>query len=104
MQLESLSLEQIQTATDQALRLTLEVTMFAKFYYTHGERPLDLGPEMATALQQAIRTLNSAVKHGYHPTDSIHAEVEKNMRDEQWRGAWIERARTESHKWLIASV
>jgi hypothetical protein len=94
MQLESLSLEQIQTATDRALRFTLEVPMFAEFYYSHGERPPDLGPEMATALHESIRTLNSAVKQGYHPTDSIYAEVEKNMQDDTWRVAWIERTRT----------
>ena len=96
MQLESLSLEQIQTATDRALRFTLEVTMFAKVYHTRGERPPDLGPEMATALHEAIRILNSAVKHGYHPTDRIYAEVEKNMQDDTWRGAWIERTCTHS--------
>ena len=89
-----LSPEQIQTEMDQALRLALEVTMFAKVYYALGERPPDLGPEMATALQQAIRTLNSAVKQGYHPTNSIHAVVDQNMQDDKWRGAWIERART----------
>jgi hypothetical protein len=104
MQLESLSPEQIQTAMDRAMRLTLEVTMFAKVYYTHGERPPDLGPEIATALQEAIRTLNAAVKRGYHPTDSIYTEVEKNMQDDKWRGTWLDRTRTESYNWSTATA
>ena len=97
MQLESLSPEQIQTAADQALRLTLEATMFARFYHSQGERPPDLGPEMATALGDAIQTLNVAVKLGFSPNATIHGEVEQHMQDEAWRSRWLERHRLASY-------
>ena len=93
MQLESLSPEQIQAeriqaAMDLALRVALEVVMFAKIFHIRGEQPPDLGTELATALYEAIRTMNTAVELGYRPNDRIYGEVEKNMQNDRWRTAW----------------
>ena len=64
---EELPPEQIQIAMDEALRFALEVVTFEKIILAHGERPPDLSTEVADALQEAIRTLNNAVKLGYRP-------------------------------------
>jgi hypothetical protein len=93
MELEHLPPDEVQASIDQALRFSLEVTTFAKVLRARHDELPDFGPEMGVALLKAIRTMNAAVTLGYHPTDSIYAEVEKNMQDDTWRCAWLERAR-----------
>src|ERR1700730_508267 len=82
MEFGQLSPEDIQAAIDEALRLSLELTVFAKLMRTRNEEPPDLASEMGATLLQAIRTMNAAVKLGYSPSDSVYAEVEKNMQDD----------------------
>ena len=87
---EALPSEQIQTALDVALRFALEMVTFEKIVRARGEQPPNFGTDIAAMLQEAIQTLNAAVKLGYRPSNSIYAEVEAHMQDDEWRVAWLE--------------
>jgi hypothetical protein len=103
MELGHLPPKDIQAAIDQALRLSLELTMFAKLLRARDEEPPDLASAMGAALLQAIRTMNAAVRLGYSPSDRVYAEVEKNMQDDGWRAAWLERVQGESANTMARS-
>ena len=96
MKFESVTSKEIQAAMDESLRFALEVVMFKKVLYQRGERVPDLGVDVAGHLQKAIRTMNEFVKFGYRPSDTIYTEVESQMRDDDWRSAWLERHRMEA--------
>ena len=98
MTLKSLPPEEIQAALDRSLRFALEVVTFLKVSYVLGEPPPNLGTEALAALEVSIQTMNAAVKLGYSPNATIYAEVERDMHDEAWRVAWIERTRTPLNK------
>jgi hypothetical protein len=79
MELEHLPPDEVQASIDQVLRFSLEVITFAKVLRTRHEEPRDFGPEMWCCASKSFRTMNAAVELGYHPTDGIYSEVEKNM-------------------------
>jgi len=89
MILKSLSAEEIQAALDRSLRFALEVVTFSKVSCALDEYPSNFGKEIAANLEDAIQTMNAAVKLGYSPNATIYAEVERDMHDEAWRASWF---------------
>lgn len=98
MMLKSLSAEEIQAALDRSLRFALEVVTFSKVSCALGEYPSNFRKEIAGDLEDAIQTMNAAVKLGYSPNATIHGEVEQHMQDEAWRARWLERHRLASYR------